>query len=456
MSENPFTLFNLSPLDGRYASKTRELCGYFSEAALIAYRIRIEVEWLIFLCNDLKLKNTHRLKKAEAKKLRKLYTEFNLQQATKIKEIEKITNHDVKAVEYFIKEKMKRTSLKDLTEFVHFACTSEDITNLAYALMIKEGIGDRILPALLDLTDELKKQTTTYKDISMLSRTHGQPASPTTMGKELLNYVARLERQIENPSGLDFLGKINGAVGNYNAHHVAYPEINWIEASEEFVMSLGLTPNLHTTQIEPHDYLAEIFDCFRRINTILIDLDRDIWTYISLNYFKQKVKKGEVGSSTMPHKVNPIDFENSEGNLGMANAIFSFLSEKLPISRMQRDLSDSTVERNIGTAFGHCLIAYKSALKGLSKLKINKEVIQKDLDENWGVLAEAIQTVMRKHKIPKPYEKLKKLTRGKKIGHEEIKKFIEKLKIPEEDKKTLAKLKPETYIGLAKKLIKKY
>ncbi len=446
----------LSPLDGRYASKTEKLAYYFSEAALIQYRLLVEVEWLIFLCNILKLPNTRFLKDTEVKKLRSFYETFETKDAEKVKSIEKITNHDVKAAEYFLKEKIQKTSLKDISEFVHFACTSEDINNLAYSLMVKKGIAEVLLPILEQIDEELKKQAKKYENIAMLARTHGQPASPTTMGKELINFVARLERQINNPAGFDFLGKINGAVGNYNAHYLAYPKIDWIKASQAFILMLGPTPNLYTAQIEPHDFNAEIFDCFRRVNTILIDLSRDLWLYISFEYFKQQLKKGEVGSSTMPHKVNPIDFENAEGNFGLANAIFSHLSEKLPISRLQRDLSDSTVFRNIGTAFGYSLIGYHSLLKGLGKLELNQAKIQEDLDKNWEVLAEGIQTVMRKNKIANSYEKLKELTRGKKITAKDLKNFVKTLKLPKEDQEALEKLTPATYLGLAEKLVKSY
>ena len=447
------SITSLSPLDGRYESKVSELSNYFSEAGLIYYRVYVEIEWLIFICNDLKLKNTRKFSASEIKFLRKIYDDMNEEEALKVKVIEKITNHDVKAIEYYIKEKMFAPKWKDLLEFVHFGCTSEEINNLSYALMVNDGLYECLMESMEDILADILDKVEVYKKIPMLARTHGQPASPTTMGKEFFNVYKRLERQVENLVAVEILGKINGAVGNYNAHHIAYPEIDWIEASEKFITNLGLMPNLYTTQIEPHDFLAEIFDCMKRINTILIDFDRDIWTYVSLGYFKQKLKEGEVGSSTMPHKVNPIDFENSEGNLGMANSLLSHFSEKLPISRMQRDLTDSTVQRNIGSAFGYCLLAYDSLLKGLGKLEINEKALEKDLNDNWEVLAEAVQTVMRKNNIEKPYEKLKELTRGKRLTEKDYKEFVKKLKLPKGDSERLMNLTPSTYIGLAEKLM---
>ena len=444
----------LSPLDGRYSRQTKDLRPYFSEAGLQRHRVFVEVEWLIFLCNELKLENTRRLKKAEVEKLRKLYRQENFtdQEAQKIKNIEKITNHDVKSVEYYIAEKIKRTPMKTLIPFLHFACTSEDITNIAYALMVKGALNENIFPALKTMLAELKKLARRYRQVPMLSRTHGQPASPTTVGKEFYNFYARLERQHAILKKTPILAKINGAVGNYNAHLAAYPKVKWSQASAKFIKSLKLTPNLITAQIEPHDNLAEILDTIRRINTILIDLDRDMWMYISYNYFKQKVIKGEVGSSTMPHKVNPINFENSEGNLGLANALCEFFNQKLPISRMQRDLSDSTVLRNLGTAFGYSLIGYQNCLKGLAKLELNRAVLTQDLDSNWEVLAEPLQTVMRKHRIEGAYEKLKALTRGKRLTQKDYQAFVTSLKLPEKEKAALKKLTPAKYIGLAKNL----
>jgi adenylosuccinate lyase len=443
----------LSPLDGRYASKVKELAEIFSEAGLIRARIAVEVEWLIFLCNELKLEGTHELDEKKVKALRKLYFEFKTDFAKEVKKIEKTTNHDVKAVEYFLQDALKALKCEDLIPFIHFACTSEDITNLSYAQMLHVGIQKIMLPNLNEILDRLKELSEQYKDIPMMSHTHGQPASPTTVGKEFKNVGARLFRQFEQLKKTEILGKINGASGNFNAHTVTYPDVNWADASRKFVESLGLTWQRYTTQIEPHDYDAEVFDNFRRINTILLDLDRDMWMYISYGYFKQKVVKGEVGSSTMPHKVNPIDFENSEGNLGMANAIFSHMSEKLPVSRMQRDLSDSTVLRNLGTGLGYTLIAYKSTLKGLSKIEANADLMMADLEENWALLAEPIQMMMRRYGVTDAYEQLKELTRGEGgINKESIQAFVKGLDIPEDAKNRLLDLTPATYIGLAKSL----
>lgn len=440
----------ISPLDGRYASKVESLSAYFSEAGLIRARVEVEIEWLIFLCNGVKLKGTRRLNQAEQKKLRALYT-LPPKSYQRVKTIERTTNHDVKAVEYFIKEHMKG-KLAGLKEFVHFACTSEDINNLSWAIIIKRALKKTFIPKITELTKSLSKLANRYKSIPMLSHTHGQPASPTTVGKEFKIFVKRLERQLDLLKKQDHLGKINGATGNYNAHVSAYPDIDWVKVTKGFMQRLNLTPNLHTAQIEPHDYVAEILHNIARINTIVLDLDRDIWMYIGKGYFKQKVVKGEVGSSTMPHKVNPIDFENSEGNIGLANAICNHMAEKLPVSRMQRDLTDSTVLRNLGVGFGYSYLAYASTLKGLGKLEINKAKLAADLDANWEVLAEPIQTVMRKYKIEGAYEKLKDLTRGKRLTKEDVVKFVDSLKIPKEDKDRLRKMSPKTYIGLAKKL----
>ncbi|OGJ42078.1 adenylosuccinate lyase [Candidatus Peregrinibacteria bacterium RIFCSPLOWO2_02_FULL_48_14] len=442
----------LSPLDGRYVEKVGELARFFSESALIRSRIAVEVEWLIFLTNTLKLKGTERLNPAEAEALRKLYTDFRDEFADEVKEIEKTTNHDVKAVEYFLQKALEVLKRGDLISFVHFGCTSEDINNLAYAQMLKGGVQTVLMVNLEKVLAYLKEMAETYRKIPMMSRTHGQAASPTTVGKEFKNVGARLFRQYEQLSKAQYLGKLNGATGNFNAHAVAYPEVDWIAASRQFVEGLGLEWQRYTTQIEPHDYMAEIFDNLRRTNTILIDFCRDIWTYISLGYFTQRVVKGEVGSSTMPHKVNPIDFENAEGNLGLANALFTHFSEKLPVSRMQRDLTDSTVLRNIGTALGYSLLAYKSLQKGLSKLEVNEKKLQEDLDENWELLGEAIQTVMRRYGIQNAYEQLKELTRGSKMTQEKIAEFVETLDIPGDAKKRLLKLSPAEYIGLASQL----
>jgi len=446
----------LSPLDGRYLPKVEELRGYFSESALIRYRVLVEVEWLIHLCNFVKLPNTRKLEGKEVRELRALYRSWDEEgdKAQSVKDIESVTNHDVKAVEYFIKENMKKSTMADLLEMVHFACTSEDINNLSYGLMIRDAIDEVITPALDDMTESLRALAEKTRTIPMLSHTHGQPASPTTVGKEVTNVMVRLLMQIEQLKDQPFLGKINGAVGNWNAHIVAYPEIDWVKYSRKFIEKLGLIPTLFTTQIEPHDFIAETAHSLVRINNILIDFNRDMWTYIGKGYFGQKLKAGEVGSSTMPHKVNPIDFENSEGNLGLANALLNHLANKLPIARLQRDLTDSTVQRNLGVAFGYSLLAYQSNLKGLSKVAINKENLLADLDKHWEILAEPVQTVMRRYKIPKPNEKLKKLTRGKGLDQKRYQAFVKKLEIPAKAKNKLLKLTPATYIGLAKELVK--
>ena len=449
-------LNNLSPLDGRYGLKVDELRPYFSEAALMKHRLLVEVEWFIFLCNTAKLKGTKVWKPAELKQLRSLYEFFDMVDAVRVKEIESTTNHDVKAIEYLIKEKLRGSSFEPYLEFVHFGCTSEDINNLSYGLMLKGAVEKVMMPAMTGVVECLYELGKKHKKVAMMSRTHGQPASPTTLGKELVNVVVRLERQVKSLKRVKVLGKMNGAVGNFNAHISAYPKENWISLSTKFVQSLGLKANHFTTQIESHDYFAEMFDAIGRFNTVLMDLDRDVWSYISLGYFKQKLKKGEVGSSTMPHKVNPIDFENSEGNLGLANAVLRHFSEKLPISRLQRDLTDSTVVRNIGMGLGHSLLAYKSCLKGLHKLELNKKIIDADLDANWELLAEPIQTVMRRHKVENAYEQLKELTRGKKVNKKTVHKFIDQLSIPSADKKRLKSLTPSTYIGLATELVDSY
>ncbi len=442
----------LSPLDGRYGSKVSELSEYYSEAALIKYRVIVEIEFFKALAMEPGIKELPKLSAKETALLDKIIANFDEKEAQKVKDIEKTTNHDVKAVEYYIKDKLKGSSLKKHLEFVHFACTSEDINNLAYGLMLSEGVQNIVLPTMEELLAEVKGLAKKWKKTPLLSLTHGQPATPTTVGKEFLIYEKRLERQIKMLKKQEYLGKINGATGNFNAHISAYPKVNWPKLSESFIKKLGLTPNKYTYQIEPHDYQSELYDTVARFNTVLIDLNRDIWAYISRGVFKQKVIKGEVGSSTMPHKVNPIDFENSEGNLGLANAVLRHLSEKLPISRLQRDLTDSTVQRNIGTSFGYSLLGYKSTMKGLSKLELNKAIAEKELDENWALLAEPIQTVMRKHGVPNAYEKLKELTRGKSIDQKSVQAFVETLKIPKEDKDALLKLTPAKYIGLADKM----
>ena len=450
-------LLNISPLDGRYAKQIDSLRNHLSEFALIKTRVEIEILWLISLGDNPKIKEVKKFNASLQKKLRSIIDQFTEKDAAEIKQIESITNHDVKAVEYWLKKTLKKQ--KDIApylEFIHFACTSEDINNLSYALMTKRAVNENILHGMNDMYVKIQSCAKQYAAIAILARTHGQSASPTTMGKEFANVAARLKRQINHLAKQGYLGKINGAVGNFNAHIVAYPEVNWEQHSKDFIKSMGLTYNPMTTQIEPHDFLSEIFNTLTRMNTILIDFNRDLWGYISLGYFKQKLKKNEVGSSTMPHKVNPIDFENAEGNLGLSNSILNHLSEKLPISRWQRDLSDSTVLRNIGVGFGYHALAINSCMKGLNKLEINKQVIDDDLNHSWEILAEPIQTVMRRYGIAEPYEKLKALTRGNQgINEEVLHTFIENLDIPQKAKKDLMNLRPETYIGLANKLAKK-
>jgi len=454
MDLSPLTA--VSPVDGRYSSKTDTLRPYFSEYGLIYHRVVVEIRWLQFLANNTPIKEVPEFSSDSNTFLDNIINQFSEADAQRVKEIERTTNHDVKAVEYFLKEKIKgQPALEAVSEFIHFACTSEDINNLSHALMLSTARDKVLLPEIDRIIDTLRTFAHNYAEIPMLSHTHGQPASPTTIGKEFANIVARLTRQRDQIANVEMLGKINGAVGNYNAHVSAYPELNWPELAEQFItMSLGLTFNPYTIQIEPHDYIAEYFDALSRYNNIVLDMDRDIWTYISMGFFKQKVIKGEVGSSTMPHKVNPIDFENSEGNLGIANAIFSHLSGKLTISRMQRDLTDSTVLRNLGVGLAHCLIAYSSTLRGLNKLEVNEEKLADILDNNWEVLAEPIQTVMRRYAIENPYEKLKDLTRGSKISAEALTSFIETLDMPAEAKQALQKLTPANYIGLAIQLAK--
>lgn len=443
---------SLCPLDGRYQKKVGELVPFFSEYALIKHRLIVELSFFMTLSAEKGIPQLPAMSDRELKTIEQIMVGFDEKEAQKVKDIEKTTNHDVKAVEYYIKQKLEKTSLKKHLEFVHFACTSEDINNLAYGLMLKGAKELVILPQMKEMVKILSQLGRQWKKVPMLSLTHGQPATPTTVGKELMVVAIRLERQVENLRKQEILGKLNGATGNFNAHVSAYPNINWPSLSKKFVQKLGLTPNPLTTQIEPHDYQSEFYDTVARFNAILIDLNRDIWNYISRGVFKQKVVKGEVGSSTMPHKVNPIDFENSEGNLGLANAMLRHLSEKLPHSRMQRDLTDSTVQRNIGVGLGYSLLAYKSTLKGLSKLELNKKVIQDELGHSWALLAEPIQTVMRKNGVPNAYEKLKELTRGKEVDEKAVRAFIQSLQLPEDDKKRLLKLTPATYIGLADKL----
>lgn len=441
----------LSPLDGRYQSKLDDLRPYFSEYALIRHRALVEVEWLKALAREPALKEIAPFSAGTIEELATAIATFGETEAAQVKAIETRTNHDVKALEYWLKERFDgNPEIRAVSEFIHFACTSEDINNLSHGLMLKQGRDAIMLPMLDKLIARLTDLAKELADMPMLSHTHGQPASPTTLGKELANVVYRLRRQREQLVKVEILGKINGAVGNFNAHLSAYPEFDWENFARKFVESLGLVYNPYTIQIEPHDYMAELYDVFARINTILIDIDRDIWGYISMGYFKQKVKEGEIGSSTMPHKVNPIDFENSEGNLGMANALLRHLAEKLPISRWQRDLTDSTVLRNMGVAFGYTLLGYDSCLKGLSKLESNAAQLAHDLNNNWEVLAEPIQTVMRRYGIENPYEQLKELTRGKGgINQASLHAFILELKIPEIAKQSLLEMTPASYIGKA-------
>ena len=447
---NLSSLTAISPVDGRYGSKTQALRPYFSEYGLIYHRVLVEVRWLQALANNEIIAEVPAFTDEANQLLESLITDFNEADASRIKEIERTTNHDVKAVEYFLKEKIANNpEINAVNEFIHFACTSEDINNLAYGLMLIGGRDNVLLPQLEELNETIVKLARQYAEDPLLSRTHGQPASPSTVGKEIANVAARLNRQITQVKSVQIFGKINGAVGNYNAHYCAYPEVNWPEFAKNFVESLGLEWNAYTTQIEPHDYIAELFDANCRYNTVLIDFCRDIWSYISLGHFKQRVIAGEVGSSTMPHKVNPIDFENAEGNLGIANALMTHLAQKLPVSRLQRDLTDSTVLRALGVGIGHSMIAYQSALKGINKLELNYESIAAELDGNWEVLGEAIQTVMRRHGIEKPYEKLKALTRGRRINANDMAEFIDTLELPESVKQQLQNLTPANYIGNA-------
>ncbi len=440
----------ISPIDGRYGSKTQELRSIFSEFGLIRCRVEVEIRWLQRLADHTEIAEISPFSAETNAQLDAIVANFSEADAQRIKDIEATTNHDVKAVEYFIKEAFEgNAELVAVSEFVHFACTSEDINNLSHALMLKSGREDVALPYMRKVANAIRSLAHSYAELPMLSRTHGQTASPTTLGKEMANVVARLERQIAQLESVPLLGKINGAVGNYNAHLSAYPAIDWADNASVFITSLGLTFNPYTTQIEPHDYIAEMFDAMARFNTILIDFNRDIWAYISNGYFTQKTIAGEVGSSTMPHKVNPIDFENSEGNLGMANAIMGHLAQKLPISRWQRDLTDSTVLRNMGVGFGYSLIAYQAVLKGVSKLQVNETNIAADLDNAWEVLAEPVQTVMRRFGIEQPYEKLKAVTRGKAITKEIMAEFIETLDMPAEAIAELKAMTPASYIGNA-------
>jgi len=440
----------ISPIDGRYGSRLNGLKAIFSEFGLIKNRVRVEIAWLTMLANHPAIPEVPSLSESATQHLNELVNNFSLDMAKVVKEIERTTNHDVKAVEYLIKDHMaKHPELTKITEFVHFACTSEDINNLAYALMLKDAREQQLVPQMQQIIDTIAQQAITMADIPMLSRTHGQPASPTTVGKEFANVAYRLQRQTQQLMQVQIMGKINGATGNYNAHFSAYPDIKWYELSEQFVNHLGLAWNPYTIQIEPHDYIAEYFHALSRFNTVLIDFNRDVWGYIALGFFKQKTIAGEIGSSTMPHKVNPIDFENSEGNLGLANAIFEHLAQKLPISRWQRDLTDSTVLRNLGVGVAHTSIAINASMKGLGKLEVNEAKLAQDLDDNWEVLAEAIQTVMRRYAIEQPYEKLKELTRGRRVNSHIIQEFVDRLDIPSEAKKALREMTPASYIGNA-------
>jgi adenylosuccinate lyase len=441
----------VSPIDGRYGSKTTELRSIFSEFGLIKYRVQVEIRWLQRLAAHTEIAEVPALSSEANTLLNELVANFSETDAARIKEIESTTNHDVKAVEYFIKEKIEQNAeLAKITEFVHFACTSEDINNLSHALMLQAGRDEVVLPYMEKVSEAIAQLARDNAELPMLSRTHGQTASPTTLGKEMANVTARMRRQIEQVKSIELLGKMNGAVGNYNAHLSAYPSIDWAANAQTFIQDeLGLTFNPYTTQIEPHDYIAELFDAIARFNTILIDFDRDIWAYISNGYFKQKTIAGEVGSSTMPHKVNPIDFENSEGNLGIANAVMSHLAQKLPISRWQRDLTDSTVLRNMGVGLGYSLIAYQASLKGISKLEVNEAALAADLDNAYEVLAEPIQTVMRRFGIEQPYEKLKAFTRGKAITKDMMLEFVDSLDLPQAEKDALKALTPATYVGNA-------
>ncbi|MBW2231041.1 MAG: adenylosuccinate lyase [Deltaproteobacteria bacterium] len=444
------TLTAISPVDGRYAGKLDELRGIFSEFGLIRYRVRVELRWLEKLAAHPGLPEVPALSKDAASFLHDLGADFSTEDADRVREIERTTNHDVKAVEYFIKERIAGVpELAAISEFVHFACTSEDINNLAHGLMLRDAREHCLLPLMDEVIARIRALAEEHADRAMLSRTHGQAASPTTLGKEMANVVARLARQRQQVAEVAILAKMNGAVGNYNAHLAAYPEVDWPVLAREVVESQGLEQNPYTTQIEPHDWIAELFHALSRFNTVLIDFDRDVWGYISFGFFRQRPVEGEVGSSTMPHKVNPIDFENSEGNLGLANAIMGHLAEKLPISRWQRDLTDSTVLRNLGVGVGHSLVAYQSLLKGLSKLEVDDARIDADLDDHWAVLAEAIQTVMRRHGIDEPYEKLKRLTRGKAIDAQTLADFVATLDLPEAVRAELAALTPGRYLGNA-------
>lgn len=456
-TSTPEYLNSLSPLDGRYIDKTQSLRNYFSEFALIHYRLKVEISWFISLAQQENIPEIPNLSPECLAYLEAIIDNFSLEDACEIKKIEQQTNHDVKAIEYFLKNKfLTYPDLANHINFIHFSCTSEDINNIAYAWMIKDALQNIVLPSANQLLNQITQLAKKHADIPMLARTHGQPATPTTVGKELINFSARLKSQIQVMATFKPLAKCNGAVGNYNAHVVTYPQVNWTQHCQTWIQSLDLPFNAYTTQIEPHDSIAELSHYFIRINNILIDYAKDIWNYISLGYFKQKIVQNEVGSSTMPHKVNPIDFENAEGNLGLANALFNYFANKLTQSRMQRDLSDSTVLRNLGTAFGHTLLAWQSLEKGNNKLEINRIALQHDLEKNWEILAEALQTMMRRYKIPNAYEQIKDLTRGAAIDAARFQRFIQESALPEDAKKQLQQLTPEKYIGLAAELVNQY
>lgn len=450
------TLTALSPLDGRYAAKLEPLRRHFSEFGLIRNRVRVELEWLMALAANAGVGECPAFSRTTLSELGAVIAGFSVEDAAAIKNIEARTNHDVKAMEYWLKQRLaKNPEVMRVSEFIHFGCTSEDINNVSHALMLKDAVADTYLPLFDQLVERFRGLAHDLAELPMLARTHGQPATPTTLGKEMANIAARLKRCRERIADVSLTAKFNGAVGNYNAHLSAYPDLDWEAAARSFIESLGLEFNPYTIQIEPHDAMAELFDAIARANTVLIDADRDIWQYISLGYFKQKLKEGEIGSSTMPHKVNPIDFENSEGNLGIANAVLRHLAEKLPISRLQRDLTDSTVLRNMGVAFGYSVLAYDSTLRGLNKLEANPARLQEDLDSAWEVLAEPVQTVMRRFGVPNPYEQLKELTRGKGITRDDLRKFIGGLPIPEADRVRLLEMTPASYVGAAASLARR-
>ncbi len=448
------TIRSISPLDGRYAGQVEGLSDYFSEWALIRYRVHVEIEWLIMMSETREITHVREFSEGETLFLRSIAAGFDEKEAGRVKKIEERTRHDVKAVEYYLKERLQETSLTDVQEAVHFCCTSEDINNLAYALMLKEGIQREWLPPAREVVRRIADLAEELRDVAMLTRTHGQAATPSTMGKELAVFVYRWQRQLRQLGAAEYLGKFSGAVGSYDAHAVAYPHVQWEDVARSFVERLGLVFNPLTTQIEPHDFMAEIFHILMRFNTIVLDFDRDMWSYISLGYFRQKVVKEEVGSSVMPHKVNPIDFENSEANVGVSNALLDHLASKLPVSRLQRDLSDSSAQRNIGTALGNSVVGLRSALKGIARVEMDREAIRADLDDAWEVLAEAVQTVMRKAGYAQSYERMKELTRGARITREDMEAFISGLDLPEEEKMRLLGLTPATYVGLAPKLVR--